>query len=119
MTALVVIIAAALGGALRYVLDAGIKKAVRPVGPAGILAVNVLGSAALGLATGLFVAGSIARPEWSATAAFCGGFTTFSSAAVEVAYLLRARRWVRAIAYWFGMAVLCSGAAWAAYSLVA
>lgn len=117
MTPLVVLLAAALGGALRYVLDVAVKSAFSPRGPAGILVVNVLGSAALGLATGLFVAGTLARPEWSAVAAFTGGFTTFSTAAVEVAYLLRGRHWLLGLGYWFGMAALCIGAAWAAFVL--
>ena len=45
MTAVFFVLAAALGGACRFLLDASVKKRLSPTGPAGVLLVNVLGSA--------------------------------------------------------------------------
>lgn len=118
MTAVFFVLAAALGGAARYLLDTSVKNRLSPTGPAGVLLVNVLGSALFGAATGLLDGDVIAYAEWSVAAAFCGAFTTYSTAAVEVAYLFRGRRWILGLAYWLGMAVVCIGAAWLGFTFV-
>lgn len=112
MTAAFFVLAAALGGACRFLLDASVKKRLSPTGPAGVLLVNVLGSALFGVSTGLLDGDTIGYAEWSVLAGFCGAFTTYSTAAVEVAYLFRGRRWALGLAYWLGMAVTCIGVAW-------
>lgn len=115
MTAVIFALAAALGGGARYLLDASVKNRLSPTGPAGVLLANVLGSALLGVVTGLFDGDTIGYDEWSALAGFCGAFTTYSTAAVEVAYLFRGRRWALGLAYWLFMAVACIGVAWLGY----
>ena len=112
MTTVFFVLAAALGGGARYLLDSAVKKRLSPTGPAGVLLVNVLGSAVLGVTTGLFDGDTIGYAEWSVLAGFCGAFTTYSTAAVEVAYLFRGRLWTLGLLYWFGMAVACIGVAW-------
>lgn len=112
MTAVFFVLAAALGGGARYLLDSSVKNRLSPTGPAGVLAVNVLGSALFGVATGLLDGDTIGYAEWSVLAGFCGAFTTYSTAAVEVAYMFRGRRWALGLAYWLGMAVACIGVAW-------
>lgn len=117
MTVVFFVLAAALGGAARYLLDDAVKKRLSPTGPAGVLLVNVLGSALFGVATGLFDGDTIAYAEWSVAAGFCGAFTTYSTAAVEVAYLFRGRRWFLGLAYWLVMAAACIGVAWLGFTL--
>ncbi|WP_255471908.1 CrcB family protein [Quadrisphaera setariae] len=81
----------------RIVRSAG---AAPPAVPPGTLAVNLLGALVLGVLVGLAPDGaSTSRgPLWLVAGAtgFCGSFTTFSSAVVEVVRLLQARRWVAA-----------------------
>lgn len=68
-----------------------------PALPPGTLVVNVLGALVLGLLVGLAPDGaSTARgPLWLVAGAsgFCGSFTTFSTAVVEVVRLAQAGRW--------------------------
>lgn len=73
-----------------------------PAVPPGTLVVNLLGALALGVLVGLAPVGtSTSRgPLWLVAGAtgFCGSFTTFSSAVVEVVRLAQARRWAAASA---------------------
>lgn len=120
--------AAAAGGATRYVIDAVIRHCVHSRAlaglPVGVVVVNVLGSMLLGAAYGMVaplvdsgVADQWAQLAVSSVAAFCGTLTTFSTAALEVVMMLRAQRLVWALVFWLGMAVLCLVGAWACYSL--
>lgn len=107
---------AAAGGALRYLLDSAVTKRMRGNLPTGILLVNLLGSVLLGAVAGVFVArGPAVHGLFAAAAVFCGAFTTYSTAAVETAYLLRARRLGMAAVYWLGMAAVCLAGAWLAF----
>jgi len=75
MTTLLVAVGAAVGAPLRYLL-------VRLDGrvPWGMLAVNTIGSGLLGL----FAALSLGEAAWALLATgFCGGFTSFSTFAVQ------------------------------------
>ena len=75
MTALLVALGAAVGAPLRYVLTR-----VDGVFPVGMLAVNVLGSGLFGV----FAALSLGEAWWALLGTgFCGGFTSFSSFAVQ------------------------------------
>lgn len=110
------VICAAAGGAARYLLDSAVTKRMRGDLPTGILLVNLLGSVLLGLAAGALTArGEAVHAVFAAAAVFCGAFTTYSTAAVETAYLLRARRFTVAAAYWLGMAAVCIAGAWLAF----
>src|SRR5690606_24604274 len=82
--------AGGLGAGLRYVVDIGVTRAVTTRFPWGILVVNVSGSLALGVLTGMAFAGmSAVSPEASLLigVGFLGGYTTFSTVAVETALL--------------------------------
>lgn len=85
MTPLIVFVAALAGGlgaALRYLVDVGVSRLTGTRFPWGIFLVNITGSFALGLVTAalpeaLFVVG----------AGFLGGYTTFSTAMLDVVAL--------------------------------
>lgn len=75
MTALLVALGAAVGAPLRYALSR--RDGVFPV---GMLAVNVVGSGLFGA----FAAMSLGGEWWALLGTgFCGGFTSFSSFAVQ------------------------------------
>lgn len=76
MTALLVVVGAALGGALRHT----VATALDGRRPQGTLLVNLLGSGLLGVSAALALDGR----GWALVATgFCGGLTTFSSFAVQ------------------------------------
>ncbi len=105
MTALLVAAAGALGVLARH----GIDQALGPgAAPWSILAVNVAGSLALGLLVG---AGSGEQLRTVAGAGFLGGFTTFSTFALQVFADLDAGRPGRALALAAASLVLGVGAA--------
>ena len=100
-----VLIAAALAGGagagLRYLVDVLVVGGRPARFPLGILVVNVTGSFALGLLTGLG-AGLVGTDlAWVLGVGLLGGYTTFSTVSVESALLIRtgeARRgWMNAL----------------------
>lgn len=109
---LVVAVAGGLGAALRYVVDLLLTPAESRRFPVGILAVNVSGSFALGLLTGL---GTGIAPELAVAVGMglLGGYTTFSTVSVETVLLAQRRRWRDAALNLFGtlaLALLGAGA---------
>ena len=89
----------AVGSVLRYLLGIWMIP-VSGTFPWGTFAVNVLGSFALGaLTSGL--GGSGVSPEVRAalTVGLCGGFTTFSTYALDVNRLLQMGQFTRATLY--------------------
>ena len=106
MTALLVALGAAVGAPLRYVLSR--RDGVFPV---GMLAVNVVGSGLFGA----FAAMSLSGAWWALLGTgFCGGFTSFSTFAVQS--VERPAR--TATAYVVATAVLSVGACAAGWGLV-
>jgi len=107
---LVVALAGGAGAGLRYVID----RMIGPRGPGGfplgILVVNVTGSFALGLLTGL---GTVIAPELAVIlgTGLLGGYTTFSAVSVDTVLLAERRRWWDAAADLLGTLVLAVGAA--------
>lgn len=103
------IVGGGLGAGARYLVDGAIMRGRRGIFPVGILVVNVIGSFLLGLLTGI----PHLAPAWLAIlgTGVLGGFTTFSSVAVETVLLARRRRrdwaWVNLV----GTFVLCLVAA--------
>lgn len=78
MTALLVALGAAVGAPLRYALATTLDG--RMLFPTGTLLVNVAGSALFGA----FAALSLGDAGWALLGVgFCGGFTSFSSFAVQ------------------------------------
>ncbi len=85
MTALLVALGAAVGAPLRYVL----AQALDGRFPTGLLVVNVLGSGLFGA----FAALSLDDAGWALLGTgFCGGFTSFSTFAVQSVELTGAHR---------------------------
>lgn len=84
-----VAVAGSLGAGTRFILD-GVVRARRNTGaawadlPLGTPLINISGSALLGLLTGLVIFHG-APSAWQVVAGtgFCGGYTTFSTAAFE------------------------------------
>ena len=76
MTAFLVALGAAVGAPLRYLLS----RALDGRFPAGMLLVNVVGSGLFGA----FAAMSLGDASWALLGTgFCGGFTSFSTFAVQ------------------------------------
>lgn len=99
MTALLVALGAAVGAPLRY----AVAQTLDQRWPAGTLLVNVLGSALAGVFAGL----ALSHGAWAVlVTGFCGGFTTYSSCAVQSVDLGR-----RGIAYAALTIALAVGAA--------
>lgn len=84
--------------------------------PWGTFAINVAGSAALGLVAGACLGHpDPARRHWQVLlgAGFCGGFTTFSAFSLEALELLRGGRPGAAAAYALGSTAAGVLGAWA------
>lgn len=115
MTALVFIalaVAGGLGASSRMLLDGLIKSRLSAALPWGTIIINVSGSVALGLFTGL--ASAHVLPEaWHLVlgTGFLGGYTTFSTASFETIRLLQERRWTVGLVNGFGTLVVSTAAA--------
>ena len=107
---LVVAVAGGAGAGLRYVLDRIIGTRGRGGFPLGTLVVNITGSLALGLLTGL---GTVVVPQLALVlgTGLLGGYTTFSAVSVDSVLLAERGRWRDAAADLFGTLVLCVAAA--------
>ena len=127
-----VALAGGAGAVARFSFDAAMQPVLkRRRGSRGFpwatLLINVSGSLVLGALAALAgLAGGAASlpPEWFAVlgTGFLGGYTTFSTASVDAARLLAARRWSTALGYAGGTAALSTLAAaagfWGAAALV-
>ncbi|MDY0907985.1 CrcB family protein [Microbacterium sp. CFBP9034] len=102
---LVVALAGGAGAGLRHTLDRVIGTRGPGRFPLGVLVVNVTGSTALGLLTGL---GTLVAPELALVlgTGLLGGYTTFSAVAVDTVLLAERRRWADAAADLLGTLVL-------------
>lgn len=92
MTALLVLVGAAVGAPSRWLLDQAVQSRHRGVFPLGTLVINVIGSLLLGLLLGAQTWGA-AGPHLVSLAGtgFCGGFTTFSAFGYESVQLTERR----------------------------
>jgi CrcB protein len=88
---LVVFMGAGIGGSLRYFLSTYFYKILPILFPFGTLAVNVLGSFALGIIIFGLDERDIISPlmKLFLGVGFCGGFTTFSTFSFETFNLMR------------------------------
>lgn len=102
-------VAGGLGAALRFVVDDGLRAVVRTRFPVGTAVINISGSFALGIVTGLAL-GPLLPPEGATVlgAGLLGGYTTFSTTSVETVRLVMARQFWLAAANALG--VLVAGA---------
>ena len=110
--ALLVCASGGIGAAARLVLDVLIRSRIRSSYPVATTTINLTGSLLLGLLTGL-AAGRLLPEPWLIIAGtgLLGGYTTFSTASVELVRLVRDdRRWT-ALGLAAGMLVLSLAAA--------
>lgn len=115
MTPLLVVLGAVAGAPLRLLADRLAAARRGPGSVVGTAAVNVAGSAVLGLLLGL-----AGVPHWVLAlvgTGFCGTLTTFSTFGADVVRLGEQRRPGTAAAYLAGTLVAGIGAAAAAYGL--
>lgn len=101
-----------LGAVARFVLDGLLRAHVRSRLPWATILINVTGSFALGLVTGLAAGGLLPEP-WLLIlgVGFLGGYTTFSTASLETVRLLQHRHWTAAALNGLGALVIAVGAA--------
>ena len=85
-----VAVAGGLGAAARFMLDGALTARLSRSLPTATLVINLLGSFLLGLVTGGIDDGAALRAALGV--GFLGGFTTFSTASVELVRLVRAER---------------------------
>lgn len=118
-TVLWVALGGAIGAALRFGVSEGSRRFLAAATfPWATLAVNVAGALALGFILRWAVA-SDASPQARAFLVFgvCGGFTTFSTFALETASLLETGQLARAALYSLASVVLSVAAIFAGYML--
>lgn len=110
-TFLLVGVGGAVGAAARFAVTTAMLTRFGPTFPYGVLLVNVLGSFFLGVVVA--ISADPAAPRWPLAllgVGFLGGFTTFSSFAIDVIALLE-RRDPGAAALYVGASVVLSVAA--------
>jgi CrcB protein len=100
---LVVFLGAGLGGALRHGANLLAARAGSSF-PFGTMAINILGSLAMGILTGLFVVRAGVPQGWRLflTTGILGGFTTFSTFSLEAFLLIERGAIVAATVYVLG-----------------
>lgn len=99
-----VALAGGAGGAARFLLDTAVARRNRTSIPLGTIVVNVSACLLLGLVTG-YVTGHLGSEDLRAVVGvgFLGGYSTFSTASVEAARLLRQGRLGAAVIHGGGM----------------
>lgn len=118
--ALLVAVMGGLGAAARLWVDGTIRARGRTVLPVATITVNVTGSLLIGLIAGAHL--HLGLPlTWRLLGAtgFCGGYTTFSAAAVETVRLAQAGERGRALVNLLGTMLLTVAAAAAGIGLTA
>lgn len=128
LTALLIAVAGGFGAVCRYSLDRLVMRR-GPSGPVGIFVVNTTASALLGVLAGLGLTGAEALTGAGTlvpgadvvgqvlATGLLGGFSTFSTVAVDSAKLLRARQWGWFATNTLGMLLMTMGACAGAHAL--
>lgn len=109
--AMAVAVLGAAGSLARWLLSTLVQRHAGAAFPAGTLVVNALGSVAIGVVMGVFAArGAESSPVRVAlTAGFMGGFTTYSSFALETWLLLERRALLAAAVNVAATLAICIG----------
>jgi fluoride exporter len=114
MTALLVVLGAAVGAPLRYAVDRLVQARHRSGFPWGTFAVNAAASLVLGLTLG-----AAAPPEVGALVGigFCGALSTYSTFGLETVLLAEDRKPLLAVANVTASVLACLGAAALGFAL--
>jgi len=115
MTAAIIGACGGLGALARFLIDTGLRRLWSTRFPIATLLVNVSGSGVLGFVLVSVADGGIAGA--AVGIGFCGGYTTFSTAMVEVAVLMRERRVSASAALLLAQPIACVLAAAGGYAL--
>ena len=109
---LLVALLGGVGAATRFVVDGAIRARWTAAFPVATLAVNVTGSAVIGVLTGAHLFHGLHDGAFTVAAVgFCGGYTTFSTAMVEAVRLVQAEEYRAAAVYVLGSLALSLAAA--------
>lgn len=108
---LLMALAGGLGAVCRFVVDSELRARTSTSVPVGTLVVNLAGSLLLGMLAATLNHGMDPDLRLVLGAGFCGGFTTFSTASLEVVRLVLAGRPGLALGYLVGGAAACCAAA--------
>jgi CrcB protein len=119
-TLLIVAIGGAIGSACRYGAQSWILQLYPTAFPMGTFLVNITGCLLIGLFYALAERGNMLTPEWRLflITGICGGYTTFSSFALENLNLLRGPDFLNFTLYTVCSVVLGIAAAWLGTRLV-
>ena len=103
----------ATGAVLRFWVSSGVYAVLGRGFPYGTLAVNVIGSLAMGLLYVLMIDRMAAGAEWRAfvLVGLLGAFTTFSTFSIETLTLMQDALYLRALLNVLLSVVACAGAA--------
>jgi CrcB protein len=115
-----VALAGAAGTLLRYVLGGWLARSTGGVFPWETFAINALGCLAIGMAAAFLDKGALLPPlmRMALMVGFIGGFTTFSTFALEAFRLAAAGQWAAAGGYIFLTNVVGFLATWGGYRAV-
>ncbi len=80
-----------IGTALRYLVQVYVEKLMNSTFPMGTLLINIAGSFLIGVIYAFAEKGNLMSPEWRIFLAvgICGGFTTFSTFAMDNLNLMK------------------------------
>lgn len=108
MNVLAIAAGGATGAVLRHFLNTLVMMLVPGGFPAGIMAINILGSLVMGLLTGIFalVYDPSQIVKLFLTVGLLGGFTTFSAFSLDTVLLWERGLMVQAMFYVFGSVLL-------------
>ena len=100
-------LAGGFGGAMRFLVDTWVARVNRLSVPMGTVVINVTACLLLGMLNG-FIAGRVGFESLAAIVGVgvMGGYSTFSTASVEGARLLRAKRYRAGLVHAGGMLLL-------------
>ncbi|HEX3031670.1 MAG TPA: fluoride efflux transporter CrcB [Bacillota bacterium] len=113
MTGLFVAVGGALGAISRFSLGKLVARLLPGVFPWGTLIINVLGSFALGVLSGMAAQGQVSEDlKYFLGIGFLGAFTTFSTFGYESVILLEGGSLAAGITYIVASVVSCLIASW-------
>ena len=105
---IIVFLGAVLGGLMRHVMNAWVTALMGAGFPYGIMAINILGSTAMGLVAGWFAfrGAGLGDLRLFLATGILGGFTTFSAFSLDFAVLWQRGEMAPALFYAVGSVVL-------------